>query len=169
MSCCRFITNLLKLASVPEIKCLKIREDAKYPAKAHTGIFEDAAYDLYLPENEDKVRLEAGDHALIGSGLKIIIPDGYWVKFHDRSGLAAKKGISIMGGVIDSGYTGEWKVILYNGSGHAQYIDPGQAMTQFTLEKINSADIIPITQEEFDLEDQKRQRGAAGFGSSDKK
>jgi dUTP pyrophosphatase len=153
----------------PVLKCLKIREDAKLPAKAHTGVFEDAAYDLYLPEKEETLRISPGSCQLVGSGLKIIIPDGYWVKFHDRSGLAAKKGISVMGGVIDSGYTGEWKVILYNSSSYTQFIDPGHAMVQFTLEKINPADIVLVDQDTFDTEEQKRQRGASGFGSSDKK
>jgi dUTPase len=74
-----------------------------------------------------------------------------------------------MGGVIDSGYTGEWKVILYNSSSYTQFIDPGQAMVQFTLEKINPADIVLVDQDTFDTEEQKRQRGASGFGSSDKK
>jgi dUTP pyrophosphatase len=153
----------------PVLKCLKLREDAKLPAKAHTGVFEDAAYDLYLPEKAESLKISPESHQLVDSGLKIIVPDGYWVKFHDRSGLAAKKGITVMGGVIDSGYTGEWKVILHNNSHYTQFIDPGQAMAQFTLEKINTADIILIDQEEFDVEDQKRQRGTSGFGSSDKK
>jgi dUTP pyrophosphatase len=153
----------------PVLKCLKIREDAKLPAKAYTGLFEDAAYDLYLPEKEDPLGISPGSQQLVGSGLKIIIPDGYWVKFHDRSGLAAKKGISVLGGVIDSGYTGEWKVILHNASSYTRFVDPGQAIAQFTLEKINPADIVLVDQDTFDMEEQKRQRGASGFGSSDKR
>lgn len=152
----------------PVLQCYSLNSDAKLPAKAHTSVFEDAAYDLYLPDTGTDIVLLPGERKLIGSGLCIIIPDGYWVKFHERSGLANKKGIAVMGGVIDSGYTGEWKVILKNTSEVFQTISSGTAIAQFTLEKVISADIVSINQELFEIENSKRVRGASGFGSTDK-
>lgn len=154
---------------MPEIKCFKVSEGATQPRKAHLGPFEDAAWDLFYPKNEPAVVLHPGDRKLLGTGLKIILDEGYWAKFHERSGLANKQGISVLGGVIDSGYTGEWKVILVNTSKDSVTIEPGQAICQFTLEEVKEADIYCIDEWEFEEECSVRDRGAKGFGSSDKK
>ena len=121
------------------------------------------------PADEDHIlRLLAGERKLVGTGIRLAIPDGYWVKFHERSGLA-NKGIHVLGGVIDSGYTGELKVIVYN-SGHDTYEhDMVKAIAQFTIEKVTNSEIELISIEDMEIEASKRERQSKGFGSSDGK
>ena len=140
------------------------------PRKAYNRPFEDAAYDLYYPGGDNPiVTIYPGQQVLIGTGLKAIIPEGYWLKFHERSGLANKKGIKVSAGVIDPAYTGELKVILLNASSEPQIIEPKTAICQFTVEKIIPCNVFAIGEEEFNLECEKRTRKANGFGSSDKR
>ena len=112
-----------------------------------------------------------GERALVPTGLAAIIPVGYWVKFHERSGLASKSGIHILGGVIDNTYLGEWKIVMYNSSSSTLSITPEKAVSQFTLEKLHVAKVTEISREEFEKEFQVRSdsRKANGFGSTDKK
>ena len=138
------------------------------PTKAHTGLFEDAAYDLFIPSVLDKaIVIAPGERKLVGTGIKAIIPQDYWVKFHERSGLANKNGIQVMAGVIDSPYTGEWKVILLNTSSSSFQLIPGQAVCQFTLERVRPMSFVEISYGDFLAEEDKRSRKDKGFGSTD--
>ena len=125
--------------------------------------------DRDFEKDPDRIlRLSPGDRKLIGTGIRLAIPDGYWVKFHERSGLA-NKGIHVLGGVIDSGYTGELKVIVYN-SGRDKYEhDCNKAITQFTVEKVTKSHIELISVDDMEFEASKRERQSKGFGSSDGK
>ena len=121
-----------------------------------------------VAKKDSILRLGAGQRKLVGTGIRLAIPDGYWVKFHERSGLA-NKGIHVLGGVIDSGYTGELKVIVYN-SGHDAYEhDCNKAIAQFTVEKVTKSDLELISVEDMDLQATYRERQSKGFGSSDGK
>jgi dUTP pyrophosphatase len=71
----------------------------------------DAGYDLYSTETCVISPLE---RRLVDTGIKIEIPKGYYGRIAPRSGLAVKKGIDVMAGVIDSGYRGVVKVLLIN-------------------------------------------------------
>ena len=71
----------------------------------------DAAYDLYSVE---KAIVGPMCRASISTGLSIEIPRGFYGRVAPRSGLAAKQGIDVMAGVIDSGYRGDIGVILIN-------------------------------------------------------
>ena len=151
-----------------QLKFYKLYEHAILPKKAHSTIFEDAAYDLYFP-GSGAVVLEPGEQYTFPTGLACIIPEGYWLKFNERSGLAAKKGIKVSAGVIDPGYTGHLQVILLNTSKSIQTIVGNSAICQFTIEKIIPCELSFIEKEEFETEVAKRSRQEAGFGSSDKK
>ena len=145
------------------LKVFKHVKTAIMPRKNHsTGVFTDAAYDLYAL-NDTLIQ----GRGLVSTGLSIIIPAGYWVKFHERSGLASKKGIHVLGGVIDNTYSGEWKVILYCGEGMSTVVEAGQAICQFTVEKMTESSTIEITSGDFYLEEFYRDRKSKGFGSSD--
>lgn len=159
----RHICNLIGLL-VP-IKVYRTHEDAKMPTKAHTGLFEDAAWDLYATE---ELLFQYGQKKMIGTGLSLIIPDGYWIKLRERSGLASK-GIHLLGGVIDSGYTGEVKVILWSCSPDPVSIASDKAICQFTLEKLSRSEVTELSTDAFKIECEKRTRGKKGFGSSDVK
>lgn len=151
----------------PILQFSKVSYLATLPSKAHTGPFEDAAYDLYSA-SEFGTTIYPGTWVLVPTGLKCILPEGYWVKFHERSGLSAKNAIQVLAGVIDTAYTGEWKVVLYNASQDVVVIDRQKAIAQFTLERLNRADIQCISEEDFDAMQVARERGSKGFGSSDK-
>lgn len=157
--------------SIPTIQFLKLDLNATIPVKANMGSAEqnqDAAYDLFP---SIVTTLIPGERALVPTGLAAIIPVGYWVKFHERSGLASKSGIHILGGVIDNTYLGEWKIVMYNSSSSTLSITPEKAVSQFTLEKLHVAKVTEISREEFEKEFQVRSdsRKANGFGSTDKK
>lgn len=167
-------TNFLRLCLIAEprsadIKCVKLNYLAQVPTKAHTGLFEDAAYDLYAPAKENDTHLlQPTTQQMIGTKLSFIIPNGYWLKLRERSGLATK-GIHVLGGVIDCGYTGEVKVILYNSSKEPVSIPTDKAICQFTVERLSKSCIEELTFTDFAVKAAERQRGEKGFGSSDAK
>ena len=91
-----------------EIKYSKLHPDGKEPFRANDS---DAGYDLFSTEY---ATLEPFQRKLISTGINIEIPEGFYGRVAPRSGLACKKGIDVMAGVIDSGYRGEIKVLLIN-------------------------------------------------------
>ena len=91
-----------------EIKFQKISDFAVCPSR---NTETDAGYDLYSTTSYSINPLE---RKLISTGIKIHIPEGYYGRIAPRSGLAVRKGLDVMAGVIDSGYRGELKVLLVN-------------------------------------------------------
>jgi len=131
----------------------KLAPSAKLPQKAHLG---DAGYDLY---SSDYYSIPPYGQALVATGLKMAIPDGYVGLIWDKSGIAFE-GIKTMGGVIDSNYRGEVKVIVKNLSEEVFNIIPGQKIAQLLIQTVTDLKV----QEEI-IEDQ-TEREANGFGSS---
>ena len=70
-----------------------------------------AGYDLYSTDN---ALIKSGGIAKLGTGIAICIPDGYVGLIWERSKLASRYGIQIMGGVIDSDYRGEVMISVMN-------------------------------------------------------
>ncbi len=140
-----------------ELEIMRVREDARVPARAYTG---DAGLDLAacVP-----VRLGPGERALVPTGLAVAIPQGYAGFVQPRSGLAAAHGITIVNapGLIDSGYRGEIQVVLLN-------TDREQSFTAEAGERIAQLVVLPVPElvvrEVDDLPPS--ERGARGFGSS---
>ena len=157
-------TNL-KGGGLAQIKCFKIDEAAIMPSKAHRGPFEDAAFDLFATED---ILLQPNERRMVDTKLAFIIQDRFWIKLRERSGLA-NKGIHVLGGVIDSGYTGSVRVILYNSDKEPLLIPYGKAIAQFTVEMLVGVDIKEITFNDFYGYNKERERGCAGFGSTDVK
>lgn len=128
---------------------------AKPPTRAKPG---DAAYDLYANENAIIYR---GARVVIKTGVSMAIPDGYYGQILGRSGLAAKSGIAVLGGVIDSSYRGDVSVILLNTDMESTIqIKPGERIAQLVILKCEDAtfsvvDQLPTTE-----------RGDKGFGST---
>ena len=81
-----------------QIKIKKLSPTAITPTKAHIT---DAGYDLYSDED---VCVGPGERKLIKTGISFEIPNGYVGLIWPRSGLSYKKGIDVLGGVIDSGF-----------------------------------------------------------------
>ena len=109
------------------------------PVYAHPG---DAGADLVSSES---VRLEPGARALVGTGVRIALPDGYTAFVVPRSGLAAKHGITIVNapGTIDAGYRGEIKVALLNTDTREAYdIAVGDRIAQLVIQRYVEAKFI---------------------------
>jgi dTMP kinase len=131
----------------------KISPEAKLPTRAHET---DAGLDLYAT---DCYSIPPYSQALVATGIKIALPEGYVGLIWDKSGLA-NQGLTTMGGVIDTGYRGEIKVVFKNLSEDIYNIIPGQKIAQLLIQKI----ALPEIQEGSVNPDTARQTG--GFGSS---
>lgn len=133
---------------------------AKMPAKAHEA---DAGFDLYAPADfvvNPAMHGHAGS-AIINTGVHIQIPEGYVGFLKSKSGLNVKHGITGEG-VIDSGYTGNIVVKLYNHSTEEYRISVGDKITQLVILPIPEVELVQVQ------ELPATERGSNGFGSSGK-
>ncbi|MDR3152499.1 MAG: dUTP diphosphatase [Bifidobacteriaceae bacterium] len=134
----------------------RVHSLAKLPKRVNSG---DAGADLYSVED---VQLEPFSWRAVPTGLIGAIPYGCVGLIHPRSGLALKKGLTILNapGTIDSGYRGEILIILYNASQQKVFLEKETRIAQLVIQKIELANF--QWQEQLDETD----RGQAGFGSS---
>lgn len=111
---------------------------------------------------EEPIVLEPLGRAMVPTGLFLEIPAGYEVQVRPRSGLAAKKGVTVLNapGTIDADYRGEVCVILVNLSGQPFTVESGERIAQLVLARHEV-----IEWEEVD-ELSSSDRGAGGFGST---
>ena len=106
------------------------------------------------------VLLKPLDRKLIPTGLHIALPEGYEAQIRPRSGLAIKKGITVINtpGTIDPDYRGDVGVILVNISNEDFVIQPGERIAQLVINKFEQAEFEVV--EELD----ETERGEGGFG-----
>lgn len=106
------------------------------------------------------VTLKPLERALIPTGLFIELPEGHEAQIRPRSGLAAKKGITILNtpGTIDADYRGEIKVILVNLSNEDFIVEDGERVCQMIIAEYTKATLVEVSE----LSD--TVRGAGGFG-----
>ncbi len=111
---------------------------------------------------DEPVKLQPLERCIIKTGLFIALPIGFEAQVRPRSGLAAKKGISVLNapGTIDADYRGEIGVILVNLSNKVFIINDGERIAQMVIAKHERADWVEVS--ELDSTD----RGAGGFGST---
>ncbi len=132
----------------------KLHHDAKLPTYAHSF---DAGMDLYSVED---FSVKSGEIIAVPTGIAMEIPKGYVGLIWDKSGLALKSGVKTMGGVVDSGYRGEIKVILTNLSSDALEIKKGQKIAQMLIQKVEQCEVHEV--EKLSETD----RAEKGFGST---
>jgi dUTP pyrophosphatase len=137
-----------------KIKIKKLNQDAIIPKYAHNG---DAGLDLYSVEN---LILKPKNRIAVKTGISIKLPKGYVGLIWDKSGVAIKSGIKTMAGVMDSGYRGEYKIVLVNLSSKNFEIKKAQKIAQLLIQKIENPQI------EIVKELSKTSRGSGGFGST---
>ena len=127
----------------------------------HYETIASAGMDLRANLNEP-VTLQPLDRAIIKTGLFIELPVGYEAQVRPRSGLAAKKGITVLNapGTIDADYRGEIGVILVNLSNEAFSIQNGERVAQLVIAEHARAEWIEVK------ELSSTERGAGGFGST---
>ena len=120
-----------------------------------------AGMDLRANLSEARV-LKPLERSIVGTGLFIELPVGYEAQVRPRSGLAAKRGISVLNapGTIDADYRGEIGVILVNLSNEDFTIENGERIAQLVISKHERAEWVKVN------ELSETSRGAGGFGST---
>jgi dUTP pyrophosphatase len=116
-----------------------------------------AGLDIYSIED---LTIEPKQGALARTGLAVAIPAGYYGRVAPRSGLANKKGLDTLAGVIDADYRGEIGCLLYNAGDETVQLPALSKICQLIIEKI----ITPAAVWADDLSD--TERGSGGFGST---
>jgi dUTP pyrophosphatase len=158
----------------------KIRDDVKIPAKR----VEDGGYDLYANFEEDGIIIEPFQSKLIPTGLKSAFSSNRRVVLQQR-GSTGIKNIIVEAGLMDSGFRGEWFVILYNANNKPLLIHKetdihtldilaeeyvlypySKAICQAKIQEVLTDEIIEITEEE--LMKFESDRGSGSLGSSNK-
>lgn len=138
--------------------CLKVNlleSGAKIPSRSNPT---DAGADLCSIEG---AMIHPGERKTISTGVSLEIPEGFYGRVAPRSGLAAKHGIDVLAGVIDSSYRGEVKVVLINTDKHNTFhISEGDRIAQLIIESHFNFPII----ESSSLSESRR--GKDGFGST---
>lgn len=109
----------------------------------------------------EAVELQPKQRATVRTGLAVAIPPGFYGRVAPRSGLAAKTGLDMLAGVIDSDYRGEISCVLYNTGDEIITLPAGSKICQLIVEQI----ITPEPAWVNDLDS--TARGAGGFGSTD--
>jgi len=111
---------------------------------------------------ETSITLKPLERAIVKTGLYIALPIGFEAQVRPRSGLAAKKGITVLNapGTVDADYRGEIGVILVNLSNEAFTVNDGERIAQLIIakhERIHWKEVTVLSETE---------RGAGGFGST---
>ncbi|WIC89064.1 deoxyuridine triphosphatase [Arthrobacter phage Ottawa] len=142
-----------KQAGIP-VAIQRLHTDARIPTQAQHG---DAGYDLHALHESST---SPGGRSIVGTGIAVAIPHGFVGYIKPRSGLAARHGIDVLGGVIDAGYRGEIKVILHNTGDQMVHLGTGDRIAQLVIQPVASVafaetDTLPDSD-----------RAAGGFGST---
>ncbi|KAG6513952.1 hypothetical protein ZIOFF_024289 [Zingiber officinale] len=149
------IVAVLTIARKEEEELLvkRISSTAVLPIRRSSGA---AGYDLAINRAQD---IASHDKALLTTGICIQVPEGLYARIAPRSS-AALQGIIIMGGVIDSDYRGEVKILAFNTTNNDIYLNKHECIAQLILEYIAT----PPVREVETL--QQTTRGNQGFGST---
>ena len=110
-----------------------------------------------IPES---ITLQPLERRLIPTGLHIALPEGYEAQVRPRSGLALKKGITVLNspGTIDADYRGELMVLLVNLSSDNFVVNDGERIAQMVVARHAQVQFVPVT--ELDS----TERGEGGYG-----
>ncbi len=111
---------------------------------------------------ENNIIINPGEKALVSTGFSVAVPKGYEIQIRPRSGLAAKKNITVLNtpGTIDADYRGEIKVILINLGKEKFVIENGERIAQMVVCPVVQANLEEV--EELSS----TERGSSGFGST---
>ena len=142
---------------------VQIINKSKHPLPAY-ATKQSAGMDIRANLDEP-ITLAPMQRCLVPTGLFISLPEGFEAQMRPRSGLAIKKGITLLNspGTIDADYRGEICIILINLSSEAFVIEDGERIAQMVIARHEQA----LWQEVEVLDD--TERGAGGFGHTGKK
>ena len=142
------------------INIVRLTDSAKLPDR---GSALAAGYDLFADVTEE-VKVLPHETKMIGTGLAMEIPEGYFGGIFARSGLSAKEGLRPANcvGVVDSDYRGEIKVAVHNDGEVERVITPSEKIAQLVVVPFLSVSFNEVSE----LTD--TARGERGFGSTGK-
>ena len=111
---------------------------------------------------KEPVTLQPLERKLLPTGLSMELPAGYEAQIRPRSGLALKRGLTVLNspGTIDADYRGEIGIILINLSQEPQTIESGERIAQMVIARHEQPEVVEVET----LSD--TERGAGGFGHS---
>jgi len=138
------------------MKFKKENQNIITPTKAHGT---DAGFDIYSPIDFEVYAHSFSDRINLGVGFEI--PEGYCGYVVERSS-QGKKGINVIGPVVDVGYTGNVHVTLVNNTDVSYFVEKGDRVCQMLLLKIGNEELEEV--EEFEI----TERGTNSHGSSGK-
>lgn len=135
------------------------------PTRAHDN---DAGVDFYIPKDafsgKTDFDLKAGERILIPSGIKINIPKGYAMIFHNKSGVSSKLGLLVGADTVDENYQGEIHINLFNASNKITKLFVDQKIIQGIFFKMNYMKPVEVPLEK--LYNNITDRADGGFGST---
>lgn len=140
-----------------------LRDTAIAPTRANRGPQGDVGYDLHLDLGavDRSITLGPLERRLANTGVALAPPAGSFVFLADRSGLASKNGLTLLGRIVDPAYTGEIKAVLYNTSDSGGIeLRHGDRIAQIIF--LNYSTPEPYIVDELE----KTNRGDGGFGST---
>jgi len=143
---------------VLEVPTVRVDGDLPLPVYARSG---DAGADLFAAEGA--VVRAGGGRALVRTGVRIALPDGYAGFVQPRSGLALRHGVTLANspGLIDSGYRDELAVVVINTDPEEDYeVRRGDRIAQLVVQKVERAAFVEVAELE------PSERGTGGFGHS---
>lgn len=139
-----------------KLQVKRISEKAELPRYQTDGA---VGFDLHSTEN---VIIDRDCTVVVGTGLKVKVPEGYEMQIRPRSGLSVDTKLRVANapGTIDNDYRGEVGVILYNAGNRAEQIEEGDRIAQAVI-----TPVVKVEMEEVD-ELEETERAEAGFGST---
>lgn len=122
----------------------------------------DSGFDLYSTQD---ILIEGFGRALVPTGIRFEIPEGFEIQVRSKSGLALKQGLMVLNspGTVDEGYTGEVQVIIFNTNKEQFKINKGMKIAQAVLSKCypgRNVNLVKVNKVES------KDRGENGFGST---
>lgn len=147
------------MAEIIRIGISREREDIPLPSYATPA---SSGVDLCAAES---AVILPGVRIAVGTGLRLEIPEGFECQVRPRSGIALKKGVTVLNapGTIDADYRGEVRVILVNHGEEPFTIEKGDRIAQMVLARVERLSWDEVS----DLSE--TSRGSGGFGSTGKK
>ena len=138
---------------------MKVKAIYKGEGKLEYATPQSAGLDLRA-NNDEPIVIEVGKFKLIPTGLYIALPVGFEAQIRPRSGLALKKGITVLNapGTVDADYRGEVGVILMNCGNEPFVVEKGERIAQMVIARHEQAEF------EFVEELDETERGAGGYG-----
>ena len=147
------------MSKAPEIMVRVIHEGPNPLPQYETA--DSAGMDLRA-HLDGALTIDPGERALVPTGMRLEMPPGYEGQVRPRSGLALKRGLTVLNapGTIDADYRGDVGVILINTSAESQTLEPGDRIAQIVFAPVTRAQFIAVEE----LGDSARSSG--GFGST---